>query len=518
MTRVSDQGAGSVSDGVRTSTVVVLFLAITAALSVPILTYPLPPLIDYINNLARAHIIATIGGDVDFQRFYTVEWRVIPNLMVDLAVPVLNRFMSIYAAGQVFTLATFILILSGTFALHRALFGRWSVVPIAAGLIVYNEVFLVGVMNYVFGIGLALWALASWIALRERPWPWRFAVSTLFVVALFFCHLFTVGLYGLGLLAFESHRLWATRREALAPRFVDFVASGVPFLAAIALLLASPTVDLAGEITWEPWGKFQGLLLVFTVYYYSVAVLLIAAIAIAIAWLAWRGLIHLHPVGWALLMIGAAVYVAMPRVLFATHLADQRLPVALALMLIACTDIDLRQRQVRYALAALFVVLFAVRLGEVQTAWNTLAPQTAEFLHSARSIERGARVLVSHGDRSAYEVGTVSDFGLLHAASLATIERSALVSTAFVVPGKHVLQVREPFRRFVNLEDRVPPSVDWLTRATGDADPTLYWSQWPQHFDYLYVLFTKPGSANPDAAHLALAIDALGFQLYRVNR
>src|SRR5688572_15314739 len=131
----------------------VLFLAVTAALSVPILTHPLPPLIDYLNNLARAHIIATIGADADFQRFYTIEWRVIPNLMVDLVVPVFNRFMSIYAAGQVFTLATFILILSGTFALHRALFGRWSVVPIAAGLIVYNEVFLVGVMNYVFGIG-----------------------------------------------------------------------------------------------------------------------------------------------------------------------------------------------------------------------------------------------------------------------------------------------------------------------------------------------------------------------------
>jgi hypothetical protein len=71
--RVSDQGAGSVSDGLRASTVMVLFLAVTAALSVPILTHPLPPLIDYLNNLARAHIIATIGADVDFQRFYTVN-------------------------------------------------------------------------------------------------------------------------------------------------------------------------------------------------------------------------------------------------------------------------------------------------------------------------------------------------------------------------------------------------------------------------------------------------------------
>ena len=210
----------------------------------------------------------------------------------------------------------------------------------------------------------------------------------------------------------------------------------------------------------------------------------------------------------------------MPRVLFATHLADQRLPVALAFMLIACIDIDLRQRQVRQRLAALFVALLAVRLGEVQTAWNTLAPQTAAFLRSARSVERGSRMLVAHGDRAAYEAtGIVSDFGLLHAASLATIERSALVSPHFVVPGKHVLQVREPFRRFVNLEDRVPPSVEWLTRATGaGANDALLLEPVAAAFRLLYVLFTQPGSANPDAKHLALVADGPGFQLYRVIR
>ena len=502
----------------RLSTIAILFLWVMAAVSVPVLTHPLLPLTDYLNTLAGAYVIAAIGSDADLQRFYAIEWRVIPNLMMDLAVPVMNRFMTIYHAGQVFTLAALVLILSGTFALHRALFGRWSVVPAIAGVVIYNEVLLVGVMNYVFGIGLALWALVIWIALRERPWPWRFVASTLSVVALFFCHLFAVGLYGLGLLAFESRRLWASRREPLTPRLLDFVASGAPFLAAGALLLVSPTIDLAGEVRWEPWGKFDGLLFVFAVYLHSIAAFLIAAIALAVAWLMWRGLIRLHPMGWALLVIGGAIYLAMPRVLFATHLADQRLPVALAFMLIACIDIDLRQRVVRRALAALLVVLLAVRLAEVQIVWNLLARESTAFLRSVQSIERGGRVLVVHGDRDAYVARTVSDFELLHAASLATIERSALVSTIFVVPGKHVLQVREPFRRFVNLEDRVPPSVAWLESAAGPVDEKLYWSRWPQHFDYVYVLFTQPGGANPDAEHLALAVDGPGFQLYRVIR
>ena len=109
---------------------------------------------------------------------------------------------------------------------------------------------------------------------------------------------------------------------------------------------------------------------------------------------------------------------------------------------------------------------------------------------------------------TAYEgTGTVSDFGLLHAASLATIERSALVSTAFVVPGKHVLQVREPFRRFVNLDDRVPPSVELAARArparatnatssTGASGRSISTTS--------MCCSRSPASANPDAKHLAL--------------
>src|SRR5205823_2840794 len=80
---------------------------------------------------------------------------------------------------------------------------------------------------YLFGIGLALWALTSWVALRERAVALRLAVSTLFVLALFFCHLFAVGVYGLGLLAFELQRLLGLRWRG--PLAVDGAAKpGLP--------------------------------------------------------------------------------------------------------------------------------------------------------------------------------------------------------------------------------------------------------------------------------------------------
>ena len=177
----------------RPSTIAVLFVVLMAAASIPIATHPLPPLADYANHLARMHVIDAIDTDPDLARFYEVDWQIIPNLMIDLVVPVLHRFMDVYLAGQIFTILSFVLIGSGTLAFNRALIGRWSALPLIALPLLYNGVLLVGVMNYVFGIGLTLWGLAAWLALRERPWPWRLAISTLFALVLYFCHLFAAG-------------------------------------------------------------------------------------------------------------------------------------------------------------------------------------------------------------------------------------------------------------------------------------------------------------------------------------
>src|SRR5260221_9854697 len=153
------------------------------------------------------HVIAAISNDSDLARFYRVDWQVIPNLMMDMILPVLVRIMSIYPAGQAYMIASFVLILSGTFALNRQLHGRWSVLPLAAFPLLYNYVFLVGTMNYVSGIGLSLWALVAWIALRERNLVLRLTVSAVVVAALFFFHLFSLGALGLRLLAFRIDRI-----------------------------------------------------------------------------------------------------------------------------------------------------------------------------------------------------------------------------------------------------------------------------------------------------------------------
>ncbi len=499
----------------RPAHILALFALLIGALSVPVLTHKLPPLSDYVNHLARMHVIDAIDSDPYLAKFYEIQWQIIPNLVMDLVVPVLARAISIYHAGQLFLISTFVLILSGTLALNRALSGRLSALPLVAAPLLYNAVMLVGVMNYFFGVGVALWALAAWIALRERAWYARLGVAAVFVIALFFCHLFAVGLFGLGLLAFELLRLWIERQRPLAPRLADFCATAIPFLPAIALLLASPTLGLVHEFTWEPTGKIDGLVFVFDVYNDAVAMILAGIAALAFAWAVRHRIMRFHPMGWLLLAIGAVVYLALPRVLFSTYMTDQRLPIGLVFMVIACLDLELRHRLVRRGFAAMLLVLVAARVTEVQVSWNKLSHPVESVYKTVHEIERGATVLVAYADPSGGD--DVRDYGLVHAACLAMIERSALVTTAFTVPGKQIMHMREEYADRADTEDGTPPSVEQLVLAADkvQGDHSAYWDFWPKHYDYVYVLFTERGAENPDPVHLRLVAEGQRFQLYR---
>lgn len=497
----------------------VLFFVLMLLVSVPIWTHPVPPLADYVNHLARMYVIARIGTNPTLAQFYQVDWQIIPNLMMDLVVPLLGRMMSIYLAGQIFTVVAFVLIASGVMALNRSLFGRWTAVPLISIPLLYNYLFLVGVMNYLFGIGLALWALAAWIWLRDRAWPLRLLAATAFVTGLFFCHLFAVGLYGLGLLAFESWRFVLAREKPLKWRLITFFSSGIPFLPVLPLLLASPTMTLASEISWEPRGKLDGLMYVIELYSDIVAFALTATLAGAATWAARRGLLRVHPVGWVLLAVGAVVYLTLPRVMFATYMTDQRLPIALAFMLIGCLDLSLQHRLVRRGFIAVLLTLVIVRVIEVNVSWANLSTTTAEFRSSVKRIKPGSKVLVAYATGSAGD--DVSDLGLVHAACLAIIERSALVTTAFTVVGKQILHVRPQYKELVDTNDGTPPSIEKLVLAAGrpaeDDDDDAYWHLWPSRYDYLYVLFTDDEADNPAPKYLTLVQSGTRFQLYRIN-
>lgn len=495
--------------------VAVLSAALILLSSIPVWTHPLPPLSDYVNHLARMHVIATLSKNPLLANFYEVNWQVIPNLTMDMIVPLLARFMSIYLAGQVFMVGMFAIIISGMQALNRALTGRWSVFPLFAIPLLYNYDFLVGLMNYIFGVGIALWALAGWVALRERAWPLRYLWSIACVVVLFFCHLSALGIYGIGLLSFEILRLWQRRAALGTGPIAEFFAGGMPFLVAGALLTASPTMNLAGGIDWEQRGKIDGLMYVISNYSDIVAFALLIVMVASAVWAIRHRILRFHPLVLVLLVVGGLAYLALPRVMFDTYMTDQRVPLGVAFLALACGDLELRRRLVRRAALVVLLVLIIGRLIEIDLNWSQLSDSTSQFRSSVRRIAPGSKVFVSYADRSLGD--DVRDLGLVHAACIAVIERSSLVTTLFTVPGKQIVHVRPEYRDYADLHDGTPPSISQLIVAADHPLPSTpaFWLNWTK-FDYLYVLFTEDEAANPDPKRLRLVADGDRFQLYRI--
>ncbi|WP_137042464.1 hypothetical protein [Pseudolabrys sp. FHR47] len=509
------------SHGFSGGQIVVLFAAFTLLISIPVWTHPLPPLSDYVNHLARMQVLATLDKNPRLAEFYQINWQVIPNLTMDFIVPWLARAgVNIYVAGQIYMVAMFALIISGSLALNRALIGRWSTTPLFAFPLLYNYVFLVGLMNYLFGIGIALWAMAGWVALRDRAWPWRYLLSAASVPLLFFCHLSALGVYGIGILSYEVLRLWdrrgATSRDKGWPaRIAEFVCGGLPFLVAAPLLWASPTLGLAGNVYWEQRGKIDGLMYVIADYSDIAAFLIVTVLGASIVWAVRHRVLRFHPLVYVLLLVAGVIYLALPRVMFDTYMTDQRVPIGVAFMIFACGDLELRRRLVRRGFMIVLIVLMAARLIEIDYNWTQLSDTTSQLRASVKRIAPGSKVFVSYSDRSMGD--DVRDLGLVHAACMATIERSALVTTLFTVPGKQIVHVKPAYEDYADIHDGTPPSVAQLIVAAEQPQPgtPAFWLNWTK-FDYLYVLFTEDDAPNPYPSHLKLVADGDRFQLYKI--
>jgi hypothetical protein len=289
----------------------------------------------------------------------------------------------------------------------------------------------------------------------------------------------------------------------------------------LPLLMMSPTWGLRSDISWELTGKIDGLVYVFDVYSNAAALLLAAVAAVGVGYALYRRALSFHAFGLALLAVAAIVYLAMPRIIFDTYMADQRLPISVAFMMIACAQLDLRrlglrQAFVRHGVLAVLFLLLAARVLEVQTVWAALSPGAASFRDSVALIDRGAKVMVAYADPDGGD--NVRNLGLVHAACLAVIERSALVTTVFTVVGKQVLHVRDDYRDRVDTQDGSPPTIDNLLRvADQDASADDYWRHWTKDYDYLYVLFTDARHDNPDPTHLTPVFAGDKFMLYRIE-
>ena len=294
----------------------------------------------------------------------------------------------------------------------------------------------------------------------------------------------------------------------------------MPVLPLVPLLMGSSTWGLVKEYAWAPQSKMEGLELIFRTYVDTHDLALMGLGAVALGWALHRGILSVHGAIWPLAFFGFAVFLAMPYTLFGSEMADQRMPVAVLLMLIGFVHLDPDDKWSKAGFLVLVVGFAAMRVGDVAVHWLKIDAIYTDMRASFASMPRGSKILVSVADDP--KGAQAEQDAISHAPCLAMIERSALVSTAFTVKGKQIMTVRKAFRAQVDTEDGVPPAISQLVATSyvfDDDEPREhFWDKWTEEDDYVYVLYTEKEADNPDPSNLDLAYDGKGFQLYKVKK
>lgn len=462
----------------------------------PLLSAQIPALVDYPNHLARMWVLLH-GGDIPaLAANYVAQWRLVPDLAIDLVVPPLAHLIGIEPAGRVFIALTMLMPLAGTIALHRVLHGRVGLWPLVSLLFVYNAVLYWGFLNCLFGMGVALLLFAAWIATRTWPSALRTLLFAATASGLFCLHLFAFGFYGLIIASYEAGNMWRARPWSKAS-FAALCRAGLQFVPGLLMWWASlgnggPSLTLYGSLSLKTYAAmapftFGAMPLLFDQ-------LLLASCAAF--WLASRIALSLRiaPDMRAPLVATLAAALLMPHWLSGSALADIRLPVVLPFLLIAGSRLDAPKPRliVPFALAAL--ASLALRVWTVNQSWRDYDAQFAEFRAADRVIAPGSRLLVvaarlpeseSYFSRLPRTLAKKADENFAHMAAFAIIDRSAFIPYLFT--GWTTV---EPSGRnrglFVNSGSPLAPDVLAAGETTSDilGEPP-YWGDWRRHYDYL---------------------------------
>jgi hypothetical protein len=484
----------------------VLVAALVAVgLLLPLFVVEIPPVLDYPNHLARLWLLSMSPPDPILSSMYAPDWHLLPNLAIDAIMPPLLHVLPLYVAGRLMLAVTLLLPVIGAVALHHALHRRWSLWPLSCCLIAYNVVFLLGFMNFLLGLGVALLTAAAWTGLRPQRPLLAVAALSAGAVAVFFCHVVALLFLGVIVVCTQAEFLlarWRRREDVLRAMTHDVAECAAAFAIPAYLYLASSFGTAGGTVQYQPL-KLKLLEFVSPVLSYDLPLdALTAVVILGVAALSvWRGRSAVLPV-----RVGMAIAVLLLMFVVAPYGAkggawlDLRFPVMAAFLLFAGLAPPALPRAFGICAGLAIAILFTVRTVKVAEVWHAHNAYVDTLRGVVAKVPAGSRVIVARPDpqlnrRWWHEVppgrrligfGSADD----HLAALLLTERRAFSPLLFSSPTQQPIRVLEPYRE-ISVPSGYPPDYTLLatTKPTGeDSEKFPYLRDWPAKFDFALIV------------------------------
>ena len=496
----------------------IAFTSLFLAAILPTLVVRIPAMEDYLDHLSRMYILAASGTN-EANPYYQVSWALYPYLAMDLIVPLLGRVISIEAAAKVFFLTSQLLIVTGAVALEIAVKRRHALAGFAALLTLHSMPFSLGLLEFEFGTGIALWGIAAWIALSRHDRRLCFAANAIFVPVLSLSHMFALGIYGLTIGMLEFKRLVVPSVDV---RRVSITAIGLvgPVVLMFFLMNVSGATTSTSDNQWWFTAKPIWLALFLNGYNIPLAAGSGAALAVLLIYGAIKRDLYLSADGKWIALGFLLVFVAMPFKLFGSRMADIRMITAALLILPAFANFTPRARSFGYLAAAVVGAIIVINIGYTSYVWISYQDDYKAMKASFALLRQNSFVLV--GSSPAPVPNLFLEAPMSRSPTLAVHYAKSFVSSLYTLPGTHAVEVRPEWQHLdVNGKTKSyqPPSLTTLKAIAEGGNPSgapRYIHNWADDFDYVYVLGPHPTNDIP--ARLEEIAANRRFTLYRIRR
>jgi len=154
-------------------------------------------LCDYPNHLTKVHLYNHLSDSHSvLSEYYYRNDSIAPYIIFNKIVGLLEPITGIYWAGKIFIIfALFVILLGGLF-LNYTIYNRITPFSLFIHIFMFNSELLLGHMNFILGIGLALWGYGLWVRYYNNTYKF-YGLFALCGIMVFYTHVFAFFILGL---------------------------------------------------------------------------------------------------------------------------------------------------------------------------------------------------------------------------------------------------------------------------------------------------------------------------------
>lgn len=211
-----------------------------------LLTFQNLPFLDYPNHLSRYYMLTRDFDTPLFRQYYETNFRIIPNIGVDLVMGLLGRIVDPALGLRLLLCGTVCLSSFGYAKLSlKRNDGRWHPALILLPLTFFSYSLVLGFLNFVFAS--ALLPIGVYWFERFDKQSARTSLVFIFTMVLFFCHMFAAVLF---LAIIATKLVFESKGNS---RTIGLANIAVTFLVMVALYKLSTVSDEHSAIVMTPF-------------------------------------------------------------------------------------------------------------------------------------------------------------------------------------------------------------------------------------------------------------------------